>query len=64
MLALSRVPIEVRQDLERMRPADIPEIVCDASRLRERTGWQPTIPFEQSIQDILEYWRRETTQNL
>jgi GDP-4-dehydro-6-deoxy-D-mannose reductase len=60
LLALSRIPIEVRQDPERMRPSEVPEIVCDATRIRERTGWETTIPFAQSLQDILEYWREET----
>ncbi len=60
LLALSRIPIEVRQDPERMRPSEVPEIVCDATRIRERTGWETTIPFAQSLQDILDYWREET----
>jgi nucleoside-diphosphate-sugar epimerase len=34
-------------------------MVCDASRLRRQTGWQPAIPFEQSLRDVLEYWRAE-----
>jgi nucleoside-diphosphate-sugar epimerase len=34
-------------------------MVCDASRLRQRTGWQPAIPFEQSLRDVLDYWRAE-----
>jgi GDP-4-dehydro-6-deoxy-D-mannose reductase len=59
LLALSRTPIEVRQDPERMRPSEVPEIVCDATRIRECTGWETTIPFTQSLQDILEYWREE-----
>ena len=59
LLALSRVPIEVRQDPRRMRPAEVPDMVCDASRLRRQTGWQPAIPFEQSLRDVLEYWRAE-----
>jgi GDP-4-dehydro-6-deoxy-D-mannose reductase len=59
LLAMSRVPIEVRQDPGRMRPSDMPDIVCDASRIRERTGWQPTISFEQSLGDVLAYWRQE-----
>jgi GDP-4-dehydro-6-deoxy-D-mannose reductase len=59
LLSMSEVSVEVRQDPERMRPSDIPEIVCDATRIRERTGWRATIPFEQSLQDILEYWRQE-----
>jgi GDP-4-dehydro-6-deoxy-D-mannose reductase len=59
LLAMSRVPIEVRQDPDRMRPSDMPDIVCDTTRIRELTGWQATIPFEQSLQDILLYWREE-----
>jgi GDP-4-dehydro-6-deoxy-D-mannose reductase len=60
LLALSRVPIKVRQDSARMRPSDIPEVICDASRLQACTGWRPTISFEQSLHDALEYWRQET----
>jgi GDP-4-dehydro-6-deoxy-D-mannose reductase len=59
LLAMSRVTIEVRQDPNRMRPSDVPEIVCDATRIRERTGWQTTISFEQSLYDVLDYWRQE-----
>ncbi len=40
-----------------MRPADVPRVVVDASKLRARTGWQTTISFEQSLGDVLEYWR-------
>jgi GDP-4-dehydro-6-deoxy-D-mannose reductase len=53
------VPIEVRQDPDLMRPSDMPDIVCDTTRIRQLTGWQATIPFEQSLQDILHYWREE-----
>jgi GDP-4-dehydro-6-deoxy-D-mannose reductase len=56
-LSSSNVPVEVREDPTRMRPSDIPVLVCDASRFRERTGWVPEISFEQTLQDILDYWR-------
>jgi GDP-4-dehydro-6-deoxy-D-mannose reductase len=59
LLAMSQVPIQVRLDPKRVRPSDVPEVVCDATRIRERTGWQTTLSFEQSLQDILEYWRQE-----
>jgi GDP-4-dehydro-6-deoxy-D-mannose reductase len=59
LLAMSRVAIEVRQDPDRMRPSDMHDIVCDTRRLRELTGWQTMIPFEQSLHDILHYWREE-----
>jgi GDP-4-dehydro-6-deoxy-D-mannose reductase len=59
LLGTSRVPIEVQVDPKRMRPSEVPEVICDATRIRERTGWRPTIPIEQSLHDILEYWRQE-----
>ena len=60
LLSLSRVPIEVQRDPARMRPSEVPEVICDASRIRAHTGWQTTISFEQSLEDILAYWREET----
>jgi GDP-4-dehydro-6-deoxy-D-mannose reductase len=58
LLSYSAVPIEVRLDETRMRPSDVPRRVGDAGRLRERTGWEPTIPFEQTLLDILNDWRQ------
>jgi len=58
LLSMSSVPIEVRQDPDRMRPSDVPDIVCDATRIRELCGWQARIPLAQSLEDVLEYWRR------
>lgn len=60
LLAYSRVPIEVREDRQRLRASETPDIVCDVTRIRERTGWRAAIPFEQSVRDILDYWREET----
>lgn len=59
LLSLAHVRIRVEQDPERMRPSDIPSVVADCTRLRERTGWEPQIPFEQSLLDVLEYWRSQ-----
>jgi len=59
LLGMSRVPIEIRPDPDRMRPSDTPDIVCDATRIRELCGWRATIPLAQSLQDVLEYWRQE-----
>ncbi len=58
LLTMSRIPIEVQQDPDRTRPSDMPDIVCDATRLRELCGWRARIPLAQSLQDVLEYWRR------
>jgi GDP-4-dehydro-6-deoxy-D-mannose reductase len=61
LLGMSRVSIEVQQDPDRMRPSDMPDIVCDATRVHELCGWRTTIPFAQSLRDVLDYWRREKT---
>jgi GDP-4-dehydro-6-deoxy-D-mannose reductase len=57
LVGMSSVQVEVRQDPARMRPADIPALVCDPGRFYARTGWRPQIPLEQTLRDILEYWR-------
>jgi len=57
LLAHSRVPIQIEADPARMRPSDIPLVICDYRRLNACTGWTPTIPFEQSLSDVLEDWR-------
>lgn len=57
LIAHSQVAIQVQPDPERMRPADVPLIVCDASRFRQRTGWQPTIPLRQTLGDVLDDYR-------
>lgn len=57
LLELSEVPIDVRQDPARMRPVDTPRRVGDSSKLRNELEWEPTIPFEQTLSDILDDWR-------
>lgn len=57
LLSLSTCDIAVEPDPARMRPADIPRIVCDSRRLAQHTGWTPQIPLEQTLSDILNYWR-------
>jgi len=58
LLGFSTARIEVRQDPDRMRPSDVPRRVGDARKLRQHTGWEPVIPFEQSLLDILNDWRQ------
>ncbi|GAB4154047.1 MAG: GDP-mannose 4,6-dehydratase [Roseiflexaceae bacterium] len=57
LVSLSQVPIEVEQDPARMRPADVPRVVSDCRRFRHDTGWEPQIPLEQTLLDILDHWR-------
>lgn len=57
LLALATLPIATELDPTRLRPSDVPVLVADSSRLRAATGWQPAIPFEQSLRDTLNWWR-------
>jgi GDP-4-dehydro-6-deoxy-D-mannose reductase len=59
LLGYSAATIEVRRDPARMRPSDVPRRAGDATKLRERVGWEPAIPFEQSLLDILNDWRQQ-----
>jgi GDP-4-dehydro-6-deoxy-D-mannose reductase len=57
LLAMSTAKIKVETDPARMRPSDVPVLLGDATRFRNRTGWEPAIPFEQTMRDLLAYWR-------
>jgi GDP-4-dehydro-6-deoxy-D-mannose reductase len=58
LLGLTHVKVAVREDPARMRPSDVALLVGDCSRFQRLTGWQPTIPFEVTLKDVLEYWRQ------
>jgi GDP-4-dehydro-6-deoxy-D-mannose reductase len=57
LLQASPIAIDVQPDPARMRPVNVPLVACNAQRFQARTGWRPEIPLEQTIHDILEYWR-------
>jgi GDP-4-dehydro-6-deoxy-D-mannose reductase len=49
----------VRVDPGLLRPTDIPALYGDPSRLAAATGWRPSIPLEQTLADLLEWWRQQ-----
>lgn len=55
----SSVGCKVEVDPGRVRPSDTPVQRGDATKLRAATGWQPQIPFEQSLRDLLDYERQK-----
>ena len=57
LLASSTAKVEVRVDQERLRPSDVPAQVGDPSCLRAATAWEPRIPLEQTLADLLGDWR-------
>ena len=61
VLARGRVAATVEVDPARLRPLDEPILLGDNTRLRQDTGWQPTIGMEQIVDELLDYWRNECT---
>ena len=57
LLGLARVLMEVRTDPARLRPSDTPIVLGSHARLTRETGWNPHIPIERTLADILETWR-------
>jgi GDP-4-dehydro-6-deoxy-D-mannose reductase len=58
VLSFSRVDVKIEVDPDRLRPSDVEILIGDSSKFRADTGWEPRIPFEQTVQDLLDYWRR------
>ncbi|HEX3971193.1 MAG TPA: GDP-mannose 4,6-dehydratase [Stellaceae bacterium] len=59
LIALSpkKNAIKVEIDPDRLRPIDADLQVPDTAKFTQHTGWKPEIPFEQTISDLLDYWR-------
>lgn len=57
LLSMAQKRITVREDPEKLRPADVPVIVCCADKLRQDTGWAPVYPIEKTLRDTLDDWR-------
>jgi GDP-4-dehydro-6-deoxy-D-mannose reductase len=60
LVARARVNVRVEIDPALMRPIDTPIVLGDATRLRRETGWRPEIPFDRTLDDLLNYWRAVT----
>lgn len=59
LLNLSKKEIKIEKDPDRLRPSDVLELVGDSSKFRKATGWEPEIPIEKTLEDLLNYWREE-----
>ena len=60
LLAMSKIKIEVKVDETRFRPSDVTLLVADTTKFRQATEWEPYIPFEQMLRDLLKWWRLRT----
>lgn len=57
LLQLSKIKISVETDKAKFRPSDIPELICDTTKVTRLTDWKPKISLETTLKDTLDYWR-------
>ena len=51
--------IKIVVDSNRLRPIDADLQVPDTSKFNQHTGWVPEISFEETMEDLLNYWRNK-----
>ncbi len=61
LIAQSKVKVKVTQDPQRLRPSDVELLIGSADKFKAATGWQPQIPFDTTLRDLLEYWRERVS---
>ena len=58
LLELAGNALEFETDPSLVRLVEVPVLRGDPSRLSSATGWKPEIPLEQTLADVLAYWRQ------
>jgi GDP-4-dehydro-6-deoxy-D-mannose reductase len=56
LLEISKLEVKVEQDPTRMRPSDVMVLEGSFDKIHDAIGWGPTIPFEQTMEDLYRYW--------
>ncbi len=57
LLENSKVKIDIKKERSKLRKVDIPVLVGDNRKIREEISWAPEVPMEQTLLDLLQYWR-------
>jgi len=60
--AMFDIRVQVHQEQEQIRPIDNPRIIGSYKKILKDFGWKPTIPFEQSLRSMYEYWDKHIEQ--
>ena len=59
LIALAGLRPRIEEDAARLRPTEIPAARGSAAAAASLLGWQPSIPWERTLRDVLDYWRAE-----
>ena len=66
LLTLSKMQddISVQVDPSLLRPKDVTLQIPSPKKFKDRTGWEPRIPYDQCLRDMLDYWRDQVSRGL
>lgn len=59
LIAMAKVPIHTELDPKLLRPADVTLQIPSVEKFIKKTGWKPQYSFEESIAELLSYWREQ-----
>ncbi len=59
LLSLAGTTLEFEIDPSLVRPVEVPVLRGDPARLVDATGWKPEVPLDQTLADVLSYWRQQ-----
>ncbi len=59
LIAHAQVSVRVRVDAAKFQPNDLPLLVGNPDRIRTEVGWTPSIPLDETLNAVLDYWRTE-----
>ena len=59
LLSMSNIEISHEIDSQKMRPSDIPDQYGNHQKITDATGWEPEIPLDETLQDLLDWYREK-----
>ena len=64
LITLSKANIKIRCDPNLLRPADVTLQIPCIEKFSNETGWKPQYSFEESMINLLEYWREKADEEV
>jgi GDP-4-dehydro-6-deoxy-D-mannose reductase len=59
LISFSSKEVKTELDQDKLRPSDMPEQRGDPSKIKEATGWEPEIPLDKTLKDLLDWYREK-----
>lgn len=56
---MAKVQIRTQLDPNLLRPSDVTLQIPSVEKFIKKTGWKPRYSFDESITELLSYWRKQ-----